>query len=252
MSKFPKFHVRDLKIKKHLHIDLYQGWDVSDAREFKWIKSTVVHAAKILLDSTALKVDSVSVIPPDIEWSDALAFKTILSGLKPTSVLHLGNSSIPRYLSYFSHKGKVFSNRGVSGIDGCLSTAVGAARADAQKEHTLIIGDQSVLYDSNALKELAELKNLQVFVLNNRLGAIFNWLPGSAQNSYQAQAVYSNYQEVQIDTLAIAYNCKVAKVQDLDGLLNVGKVHLVEVRTFGSPNEEQFRKLNNNYDVKQQ
>ena len=127
-----------------------------------------------------------------------------------------------------------------------MSTAVGAARADAQKEHTLIIGDQSVLYDSNALKELAELKNLRVFVLNNRLGAIFNWLPGSAQNSYQAKAVYSNYQEVQIDTLAIAYNCKVAKVQDVDGLLNVGKVHLVEVRTFGSPNVEQFRKLNNN------
>ena len=143
----------------------------------------------------------------------------------------------------------VFCNRGISGIDGSLSTAVGAARADSKRKHVLIIGDQSALYDSNALKELAELENLQVFVLNNRSGAIFNWLPGTGQNSEQAQGVYSNYQEVQIEMLAKAYNCSVAKVQDVEGLQAVEQVHLVEVLTFDAPNAEQFHKLNN-YHVK--
>lgn len=249
MSKFPKFHVRQLSLKKHLHIDLYQAWNVSDAQEFKWLKNTIIHSVEALIKINALKVSSSPKMDQDLEWSDALAFKTILSGLESTCVLHLANSSIPRYLSFFSHKGMVFCNRGISGIDGSLSTAVGAARADSKRKHVLIIGDQSALYDSNALKELAELQNLQVFVLNNRSGAIFNWLPGTGQNSEQAQGVYSNYQEVQIEMLAKAYNCSVAKVQDVEGLQAVEQVHLVEVLTFDAPNAEQFHKLNN-YHVK--
>lgn len=249
MSKFPKFHVRQLSLKKHLHVDLYQAWNVSDAQEFKWIKLALTDSVKMLLKINAMKVSSKAKMDQHLEWSDALAFKTILSGLESTCVLHLANSSIPRYLSFFSHKGMVFCNRGISGIDGSLSTAVGAARADSKRKHVLIIGDQSALYDSNALKELAELQNLQVFVLNNRSGAIFNWLPGTGQNSPQAQGVYSNYQEVQIDMLAKAYNCSVAKVQDVEGLQALEKVHLVEVLTFDASNAEQFHKLNN-YDVK--
>ena len=226
---------------------MYQAWNVSDAQEFKWIKSALTDTVKMLLKINAMKVTINAKMDQHLEWSDALAFKTILSGLESTCVLHLANSSIPRYLSFFSHKGMVFCNRGISGIDGSLSTAVGAARADSKRKHVLIIGDQSALYDSNALKELAELQNLQVFVLNNRSGAIFNWLPGTGQNSEQAQGVYSNYQEVQIDMLAKAYNCSVAKVQDVEGLQTVEKVHLVEVLTFGASNAEQFHKLNNYY-----
>ena len=199
----------------------------------------------MLLKINALKVSSHPKMDQDLEWSDALAFKTILSGLESTCVLHLANSSIPRYLSFFSHKGMVFCNRGISGIDGSLSTAVGAARADSKRKHVLIIGDQSALYDSNALKELAELQNLQVFVLNNRSGAIFDWLPGTEQNSDQAQKVYSNYHEVQIAMLAKAYNCSVSKVQDVEDLQAVEQVHLVEVLTFDAPNADQFQKLNN-------
>jgi 2-succinyl-5-enolpyruvyl-6-hydroxy-3-cyclohexene-1-carboxylate synthase len=245
MSKFPKFHVRQLALKKHLHIDLYQAWNVSDAQEFKWVKSTLSDTVEMLLKINALKVSSHPKMDQDLEWSDALAFKTILSGLESTCVLHLANSSIPRYLSFFSHKGMVFSNRGISGIDGSLSTAVGAARADSKRKHVLIIGDQSALYDSNALKELAELQNLQVFILNNRSGAIFDWLPGTEQNSDQAQKVYSNYHEVQIAMLAKAYNCSVSTVQDVEGLQAVEQVHLVEVLTFDAPNADQFEKLNN-------
>ena len=145
MSKFPKFHVRQLSLKKHLHVDLYQAWNVSDAQDFKWIKSTLTDTVKMLLKINAMKVSSNAKMDQYLEWSDALAFKTILSGLESTCVLHLANSSIPRYLSFFNHKGMVFCNRGISGIDGSLSTAVGAARADSIRKHVLIIGDQSAL-----------------------------------------------------------------------------------------------------------
>jgi 2-succinyl-5-enolpyruvyl-6-hydroxy-3-cyclohexene-1-carboxylate synthase len=136
----------------------------------------------------------------------------------------------------------MFCNRGVSGIDGSLSTAVGAARVSPEKNHVLIIGDQSFLYDSNALMHLREVDNLRVYVINNCVGEIFNWLPGTAQTSKTAQAVYSNYQEVNIATLALAYDCRSEVVENFSQLEHA-KSTLIEVLTVGGKNTDAFTAL---------
>lgn len=72
---------------------------------------------------------------------------------------------------------QVALNRGVSGIDGIISTAAGFS-AGLRKPATLFIGDISFLHDLNALSLLAHPWNpLIVIVLNNNGGGIFSFLP---------------------------------------------------------------------------
>lgn len=242
MSKFPKFHVRNLNVSVHVHCDYRQAWNVSDSPNFIWFKRALDEELNQWSSCCFLKIDEKLLNIPDLPWSDALAVQTIIHSLSDDDVLHLGNSSIPRYMSYFLHQGSLYCNRGVSGIDGSLSTAVGAARVSPEKNHVLIIGDQSFLYDSNALMHLGEVDNLRVYVINNCVGEIFNWLPGTAQTSKTAQAIYSNYQEIDIATLALAYDCRSEIAQNLSELQNA-KSTLVEVLTVEGKNTDAFTAL---------
>lgn len=72
-------------------------------------------------------------------------------------------------------------NRGVSGIDGIISTAAGFS-AGLGTPTTLLIGDISFLHDLNALSLLSHSSNpLIVIVLNNHGGGIFSFLPIASQ-----------------------------------------------------------------------
>ena len=66
----------------------------------------------------------------------------------------------------------VRANRGVSGIDGCLSTAVGAALG-TDRLVTLLIGDVAFFYDRNGLWNNYLPANLRIVLFNNHGGHIF-------------------------------------------------------------------------------
>ncbi len=109
--------------------------------------------------------------------------KTILETIKPNSNLHLGNSLTVRLANKvgfdYSKNIEVFLNRGTSGIDGCLSTAIGHSIADKSKQNYLIIGDISFFYDINGLWINEKLpNNLVIFVINNNGGEIFKKIKG--------------------------------------------------------------------------
>jgi 2-succinyl-5-enolpyruvyl-6-hydroxy-3-cyclohexene-1-carboxylate synthase len=98
------------------------------------------------------------------------------------SVSIFAGTSMPIRLfnAYFSPKkfdNMLYANRGASGIDGLLATAVGIAEG-TREELTLIIGDTSLLHDLNSL---ALLKNsevpVKVILFNNNGGSIFKFLP---------------------------------------------------------------------------
>ncbi|XP_026381047.1 protein PHYLLO, chloroplastic-like isoform X1 [Papaver somniferum] len=74
---------------------------------------------------------------------------------------------------------QVAGNRGASGIDGLLSTAVGFA-AGCNKRVFCVVGDISFLYDTNGLAILnhkSRRKPMTIVVTNNHGGAIFSLLP---------------------------------------------------------------------------
>ncbi|QJD80030.1 2-succinyl-5-enolpyruvyl-6-hydroxy-3-cyclohexene-1-carboxylic-acid synthase [Spirosoma rhododendri] len=115
---------------------------------------------------------------PLTDWS---AVQRVLEQLPPTTHLQLANSMPVRYANLCGLRAdqqiSVWANRGVSGIDGCLSTAVGAA-LQTDKLVTLLIGDVAFFYDRNALWSAPIPVNLRIVLLNNDSGHIFRIIDG--------------------------------------------------------------------------
>ncbi len=105
--------------------------------------------------------------------------KCFIEALNGPSVLHLANSSAVRYAERFPLQPgiKVCCNRGINGIDGCLSTAVGFATAQPDIPNYLLIGDLAFLYDQNGLWNEHIPENLHILMLNSGGGDIFHTLP---------------------------------------------------------------------------
>lgn len=113
-------------------------------------------------------------------FNELVAVKTVLEQLPNQSQLQIANSTSIRYVSYLGLPAKnltVFCNRGTSGIDGCTSTALGAALVN-EKITTLITGDLAFFYDRNAFWNNYIPNNLRVILLNNNGGGIFNLIDG--------------------------------------------------------------------------
>jgi 2-succinyl-5-enolpyruvyl-6-hydroxy-3-cyclohexene-1-carboxylate synthase len=114
------------------------------------------------------------------DYSDLSVFDLLMDAVPDNSILHLANSSVIRYAQLFDALGTLTyrCNRGTSGIDGSMSTAIGTAIAQPDKLHVVITGDISFFYDSNAFWNNHVPSNLRVFLINNNGGGIFSIIPG--------------------------------------------------------------------------
>lgn len=115
---------------------------------------------------------------PVFAYSAMAAVGALIKALPESCSLHLANSSVIRYAQLYSIPStiEVCCNRGTSGIDGSLSTAVGYAAA-SDKLNFVAIGDLSFFYDMNALWNVNVRPNLRILLLNNGGGEIFRTLP---------------------------------------------------------------------------
>ncbi|MEZ4659615.1 MAG: thiamine pyrophosphate-binding protein [Caldilineaceae bacterium] len=113
----------------------------------------------------------------------------ILQELPQNARLQVGNSMVIRYVNFIgrlpghhfsSGPVSVHANRGASGIDGAVSTAVGAALATTELT-TLLVGDLGFFYDRNALWHAHVPRNLRIVLLNNHGGGIFDLIDGPHQ-----------------------------------------------------------------------
>ncbi len=136
-----------------------------------------------------------SVPHPVFPYSGMSLMGELMEVLPATSTLHLGNSSAVRYAQLFplSPLVHVECNRGVNGIEGSVSTALGYAMADAECLNVLVVGDLSFFYDMNALWMPGTRRNMRILLLNNGTGGIFSMVPGcpvheSVHGNHSAQA----------------------------------------------------------------
>jgi 2-succinyl-5-enolpyruvyl-6-hydroxy-3-cyclohexene-1-carboxylate synthase len=193
VSKRVKAMLRNYKPKHHWHIDELRAYDVfgclthhfetnfnSFFKQFlpqtQLIKSNYNELGQKIKSIRAKK--SLEYLK-NIPFCDFKAFEIIIPNLPKSIQLQLGNSSTIRYAQLFDFEPsiEIFCNRGTSGIDGCTSTAIGAAVA--RKIQTVFItGDIGFLYDSNALWNNYIPTNFKIIVLNNGGGGIFRILPG--------------------------------------------------------------------------
>ncbi|MDE7125590.1 MAG: 2-succinyl-5-enolpyruvyl-6-hydroxy-3-cyclohexene-1-carboxylic-acid synthase, partial [Muribaculaceae bacterium] len=114
-------------------------------------------------------------------WSDLRAMSVIMGTLPPQCNLHLSNGTAVRYAQLFDCGGirRIDCNRGVSGIDGCTSTAVGASKAYSGTT-VLVTGDMSAQYDMGALAVPDIPSSFRIIVLNNGGGGIFRFIKSTS------------------------------------------------------------------------
>ena len=116
----------------------------------------------------------------NVEFNELVTVNFTLKNLPENSQLQIANSTAIRYVSYLGLPNKnitAFCNRGTSGIDGCTSTAIGAANM-TNEIVTLITGDLAFFYDRNAFWNNFVPNNLRIILLNNHGGGIFNLIDG--------------------------------------------------------------------------
>ena len=116
--------------------------------------------------------------PPDFATDEFCGMRAVgaaMAAMPEDAVLHLANSSAVRYAQLFSLTPgvQVECNRGVNGIEGCVSAALGFAAAD-ERLQLIICGDLSFFYDLNALWMPGIGANVRILLLNNGCGGIFS------------------------------------------------------------------------------
>ena len=149
-----------------------------------------------------------------IPYSDFKVFNQILSTLPTNSVLQLSNSSTIRYAQLFklNKAVDVFCNRGTSGIDGSTSTAIGFA-LKSDRQTTLVTGDLSFFYDSNALWNDYIPNNFRIIVINNQGGGIFRILPGN-KNTENFDTYFETKHKLSSKQLCEMYSFDYQEVSD--------------------------------------
>ncbi|TAE79160.1 MAG: hypothetical protein EAY81_11645 [Bacteroidetes bacterium] len=183
-------------------------------------------------------------------WNELQATAKILKQLPDAAQLHLANSSVVRYASL---SGKlppsvlVNANRGASGIDGCTSTAVGAALVN-QRPTILLTGDLAFLYDKNALWQQTLPNNLRIIVLNNNGGGIFSLIDGPTSVKKLTPLFTTPHQQnikgiAQVSGLEYYFCDSNDKLQSvLNGFFNpLGKAALLELRFNMEENAQAFK-----------
>lgn len=116
---------------------------------------------------------------PEFEYSNLYIVQKLMKKIPENSVLNIGNSTIIRLAQFFDLKDsiQVYCNRGVNGIDGCMSTFIGQA-ATSDKMNFLMIGDLTFFYDMNALWNRYVGKNVRIMLNNNSGAALFHFNQG--------------------------------------------------------------------------
>ena len=165
--------------------------------------------------------------------------------------IFVANSMTIRDFDYFWFSGEskavLFGNRGVNGIDGTISTALGLATNG--KPTYLVTGDLSLFHDLNGLA-VAKTHNLNLTIIlhNNDGGGIFEYLPQKGTKHFDY--LFSTSQGLDYSGAAKLYGCGYTKISSPDELssvlANVSQetgVHIVEIPT----NREYSRELHKKY-----
>ncbi|MQY09000.1 2-succinyl-5-enolpyruvyl-6-hydroxy-3-cyclohexene-1-carboxylic-acid synthase [Actinomadura macrotermitis] len=129
---------------------------------------------------------------------------------------------------------RIMANRGASGIDGLVSTAMGAALAHSGRSYALL-GDLAFLHDQNGLilGPQEHRPDLALVVVNNQGGGIFSLLPQAALRD-PFERVFGTPQQVDLEAVAAAHRLPYRRVQEAaqvpKAIAGEG-LRMIEVRT---------------------
>lgn len=189
---------------------------------------------------------------PSTPIADGYVFSKISELIPKDTFVYLSNSFPVRDMSMFGqYSGRdVFVNRGTAGIDGILSSAIGAG-VGSERPGVLFIGDIAFLHDSNALLNARAVdKPLVVVVLNNGGGTIFRMLPIDKYKKHPYRPYFETPHRVKISALCRAHKVDHSLVTrpeqiitSFESSLNKPGLHVLECITDADVSMEQRQKL---------
>jgi 2-succinyl-5-enolpyruvyl-6-hydroxy-3-cyclohexene-1-carboxylate synthase len=153
-----------------------------------------------------------------VPFSDFAVFEVVQKSIPHNHQVHLSNSSTVRYAQLFplNETISVFCNRGTSGIDGSTSTAIGSSLYH-ENPTTLLSGDLSFFYDSNALWNQYVRNDFRIIVINNSGGGIFRILPGF-DGSDRFGTFFETQHQLTAEHLCRQYGFEYSSANDMSSL----------------------------------
>jgi len=179
----------------------------SATKIFSDIPNIVGRAETWKIESDLLNIDG---------WNEPAVAQCIAENLPTGSTLYISSSRPIRDFEAFAHPRdgvEVFANRGLAGIDGNLSTALGIA---SKRECTYaVLGDLAFLHDLTALVNQENLK-LKLIVINNDGGGIFSTLPQAGVTGFEK--IFGTPHGRDLFEIASAFKIPVTEIDDLKTL----------------------------------
>lgn len=155
-------------------------------------------------------------------WSELSALHIFFNNIPDKINLCISNGTCIRYAQILSRSipHAEFCNRGVSGIDGCTSTAVGVASIN-KSETWLLTGDTSFGYDIAGLQMASYLSiPIKIFVVSNQGGGIFRFIKSSCSLEIREDMLCCNT-FTDIKGLAATYGFRYMETDSTESLMNV-------------------------------
>ena len=182
------------------------------------------------------------------DYFEGLVLQDVVSSLPEDGMLFVSNSLAVRHLDELTRPMakhlRVFCNRGASGIDGTISTALGVG-ASGGKPLALVLGDLSFYHDLNGLLALKRCGvPATIVLLNNDGGGIFRRLPVAAFEPVFTELFLTPH-GLDFAPVAAMFSAEYRRVDDrsslqagLAGALGAAEAHIVEMHSDSALHEE--------------
>ncbi len=220
--------------------DAYEELDIAD----NGYLATWIHADRV----GRKQLDTVA---REQELFEGYTIHLLQELLPEPSQIMVANSMSIRDMDYFwagnRHSAIIYGNRGVNGIDGTVSTALGIATNGIPT--VLLTGDLTFFHDLNGLAVAkTHPLHLTIIVHNNDGGGIFEYLPQKGTPHFDY--LFSTSQGLDYSGLATLYGIDFVRVASNDELkqalqdhVGTAGVHVIEIPTF----KERSRELHKKY-----
>jgi len=221
----------------------YQIKNCSWQSEHSWLKQFLAWEKQVC-----------NILMQESVYSEGTIAKCCVESINDGGELFIGNSMPIRDVDMFSltssKKIHIYSNRGASGIDGIISSALGMCNNSNNKKSLLLIGDVSFYHDMNGLLASRYEANLTIVVINNRGGGIFSFLPIANSGLENFQQYWITDTDLKIKKVADLYHCKYYFAENLNEVIKSIResfkckgVKIIEVKTSISNNISAHKRM---------
>lgn len=187
------------------------------------------------------RVQTILVNQQTTSLSEAQVSLLVHQKMAPNGQLFVANSMPIRYLDRYmtprSTAYQLYGNRGINGIDGVVSTALGMTAASSNQQNVLLVGDLTLYHDMNGLLQGKKYQlPLTIVLLNNNGGGIFSFLSQNQLEERDFEPLFGTPLDMDFSLVAKLYESSYYHVESLcqlEQLLDTPTDHLriIEIQT---------------------